>query len=168
MFDEYIELSQKTLDIYTGHDSREDDDGDEIRFDEFIKLLKNNDLTSSKKLYKSESQLVRKYLEHFCWENNGSLDDFQKDFSKWFIAEIERKVKVFQSKDGFTSLSEIVSIDEYKEIADRVIIEFTEQNKDYFSIEEDVSLQVSVKNVQRLDVKIFEFNTLTYYKKNLK
>ena len=40
MFDEYIELSQKTLDIYTGHDSKEDDDGDEVRFDEFIKLLK--------------------------------------------------------------------------------------------------------------------------------
>ena len=31
-----------------------------------------------------------------------------------------------------------------------------------------MSLQVICKNIQRLDVKIFEFNTLTYYKKNMK
>ena len=115
-----------------------------------------------------ETKLVRKYLRHFCEQNNGSLSDYSRDFSKWFIAEIERVVKVTQSKDGFTSLSEVVTIDEYKEIADRVVIKFSEQNKEFFGIDEDVSLQVICKNIQRLDVKIFEFNTLTYYKKNMK
>lgn len=32
---------------------------------------------------------------------------------------------------------------------------------------EDVSLQVIVKNIKLLHVKVFEFNTETYYKKNL-
>ena len=73
-----------------------------------------------------ETKLVRKYLRHFCEQNNGSLSDYSRDFSKWFIAEIERVVKVTQSKDGFTSLSEVVTIDEYKEIADRVVIKFSE------------------------------------------
>ena len=47
------------------------------------------------------------------------------------------------------------------------MLEFTRSNKKHFGVDEDVSLQVICKNVPRLDVKIFEFNTLTYYKKNL-
>ena len=84
------------------------------------------------------------------------------------IAGVERKVKAMLSKDGYTSLSEIIEFEEFKEIADKIILKFSKQNKDYFGVDEDVSLQVICKNIQRLDVKIFEFNTLTYYKKNLK
>ena len=34
-------------------------------------------------------------------------------------------------------------------------------------MDEDVSLEVVVKNIKQLHVKVFEFNTETYYKKNL-
>lgn len=36
-----------------------------------------------------------------------------------------------------------------------------------FTVDEEVSLEVIVKNVKILHVKVFEFNTETYYKKNL-
>lgn len=35
-------------------------------------------------------------------------------------------------------------------------------------VEEEVSLQVIVKNINLLQIRVFEFNTETYYKKNLK
>lgn len=35
-------------------------------------------------------------------------------------------------------------------------------------MDERVELYLKVKNVQKLQVKVFEFNTLTYYRKNLK
>ena len=46
------------------------------------------------------------------------------------------------------------------------MLTFAESNKQNFSIEEAVSLRVAVKNVKQLVVKIFEFNTETYYMKN--
>ena len=35
-------------------------------------------------------------------------------------------------------------------------------------MEEGVTLRVELKNIEKLEIKIFEFNTETYYKKNLK
>lgn len=42
------------------------------------------------------------------------------------------------------------------------------ENKDKFLIEEQVELSLEVKNVQTVHIKVFEFNTLTYYRKTLK
>lgn len=41
-------------------------------------------------------------------------------------------------------------------------------NKEVFAVDEQVSLKVNIKNISFLQVKVFEFNTETYYKKNLK
>ena len=148
-FNEYVKSKNKQLEIYK--ENSENDYGDcqsnqsneeQHSFDKFFGCVNAKEPTEHE-----ETKLVRKYLRHFCEENNGSLSDYSGDFSKWFIAEIERVVKVTQSKDGFTSLSEVVTIDEYKEIADRVVIKFSEQNKEFFEIDEEVSLQVTCKNI---------------------
>lgn len=34
-------------------------------------------------------------------------------------------------------------------------------------MDEEVSVEVNLKNIQKLYVRVFEFNTETYYKKNL-
>lgn len=49
-----------------------------------------------------------------------------------------------------------------------MVLEFSEDNRETFDIEEEVTLNVTVKNIQKLSINIFEFNTETYYKKNLK
>jgi hypothetical protein len=49
---------------------------------------------------------------------------------------------------------------------DKVLLEFNEGNKEVFKIEEEVELKVLVKNIKQLTVKVFEFNTETYYMKN--
>lgn len=45
---------------------------------------------------------------------------------------------------------------------------FSKKNKQTFDINETVQLQVIIKNIKLLHVSIFEFNTETYYTKNLK
>ena len=72
------------------------------------------------------------------------------------------------SKDGMSSLGDEVDLDFFKSIADKVVLEFSENNRETFSIEEEVSLNVTLKNISKLSINIFEFNTETYYKKNLK
>ena len=72
------------------------------------------------------------------------------------------------SKDGMTSLGDDFDIEYYKSIADTVVLDFAEDNKEAFDIEEEVVLNLTLKNVSKLIVNIFEFNTETYYKKNMK
>ena len=48
-----------------------------------------------------------------------------------------------------------------------MVLRFLEHNKEIFKVEEDVKLSLEIKNIQTLYVKIFEFNTETYYKKTL-
>ena len=72
------------------------------------------------------------------------------------------------SKDGMTGLGDDVNFKEYKRIADQTKLEFSEANKESFEIDEEVQFNLIVKNIQKLAVSIYEFNTETYYKKNLK
>ena len=53
-------------------------------------------------------------------------------------------------------------------MCDLVVLEFCKSNKEQFSVQEEVQLKLTLKNISQLHVKVFEFNTETYYKKNLK
>ena len=81
--------------------------------------------------------------------------------------EIEKKTKVMLAKDGLTGLGDDVDLDYFKTVADKVLLEFSENNRETFEIDEEVTLNVTIKNVQKLSISIYEFNTETYYKKNL-
>ena len=48
-----------------------------------------------------------------------------------------------------------------------MIVRFLESNQELFKVSEEVSLSLELKNIQTLYIKIFEFNTETYYKKTL-
>ena len=47
-------------------------------------------------------------------------------------------------------------------------IKFRPENKEKFRPEELVELTIDVKNVETIHVRVFEFNTETYYRKNMK
>lgn len=94
--------------------------------------------------------------------------EYVKDFRADFLNQIERKWQVYLSRDGMNSLDQDkISLDFYKQVADEVQLQFNKQNKELFKVNEEVSLEVVVKNIKVLFVKVFEFNTETYYKKEL-
>ena len=81
---------------------------------------------------------------------------------------MEKEIKVFTARDGYKSLDHSeISLDAFKNLCDLVVLEFCKSNKEQFSVEETVSLKLSLKNISQLNVKVFEFNTETCYKKNL-
>ena len=67
--------------------------------------------------------------------------------------------------DDMTHLN--VDLKKYQSISSEVIVRFLESNKECFTVDEEVHLCLELKNVQTLYIKIFEFNTETYYKKTL-
>ena len=122
----------------------------------------------NKRTLKRDQKMIEKYLTYFCEENNGSLSAYAKDFTRDFLSPFEKKAKVMLSKDGLTSLGDDIDLEYFKSVADKVVLEFSEANRESFNIEEEVTLNLIIKNIQNLSINIFEFNTETYYKKNLK
>ena len=84
------------------------------------------------------------------------------------MKEIEKKVKGYLTDKGLLELGDLFDPKEFKKIQDEVIIRFKETNKETFGVNESVNLTLDIKNVPELVMKVFQFNTETYYKKNLK
>eukprot|EP00347_Sterkiella_histriomuscorum_P022623 403337784 len=114
--------------------------------------------------HETQNELVNAYLEHFCQESAGSLESFKDEFDVEFLKVIEEKIAIFNA-DDLTNLK--VDIKKYQEFSSEVQLKFLESNPDLFKVDDEVQLQLLIKNVQTLYIKIFEFNTETYYKKTL-
>lgn len=118
--------------------------------------------------------MARKYLTHFAFKNQGNLSAFKKKgasyLSQYMIEDIENKTQIYLSRNGMEGLrnNKSITVDLFKQISDQVNLTFCDHNKEKFSVQESVELHLDIKNVQTLHVKVFEFNTLTYYRKNLK
>ena len=75
-----------------------------------------------------------------------------------------------EAGEGLTKIQIDGSVDllkKYQAISSETIVRFLESNAEQFKVEEEVVLTLELKNVQTLFLKIFEFNTETYYKKTL-
>jgi hypothetical protein len=119
-------------------------------------------------------EVVRLYLTHFAFENRGDLSEFKSKTNLFLtvaiVEKIEDRVRVYMSTTGLKDLklNKPLSADQFKNISDEVNLTFLPENKDKFKIEEIVELWLEIKNVSTVHCKVFEFNTLTYYRKTLK
>ena len=115
-----------------------------------------------------DSGIIPKYLEAICQKHNGSLDVYKEHFERPYLKEIEHRVQVFLTDKGLLGLPNDFAPEEFEEIMEQVIITFKETNQEQFKVSEPVHLSLEIKNVPELTIKVFQFNTETYYKKNLK
>ena len=116
--------------------------------------------------------MIKKYLEYFCGQKGGSLESFREDFDAAYLRNIEERVAIYsvEAGEGLTKIQIDGSVDllkKFQAISSETIIRFLESNVEQFKVEEEVVLTLELKNVQTLYLKIFEFNTETYYKKTL-
>lgn len=120
------------------------------------------------------NQVVMDHLEFFAYQNQGNLDTWKPLFKHWMgkhdVERIEDKVRIYQTTTGLKGLklNNPITPEEFKRVCDEVEIQFTPNNQEKFKINEKVELWVEVKNIQTIHYKVFEFNTLTYYRKTMK
>eukprot|EP00347_Sterkiella_histriomuscorum_P016748 403352004 len=119
--------------------------------------------TKQGKWESQQRSFILKYLEIFC-QQKGTLESFKEELDTKYLKTIEERHQIYSS-DDMTNLN--VDLSKYQEVSAEVIVRFLESNQEQFKVNEEVKLSLELKNVQTLYVKIFEFNTETYYKKNL-
>ena len=110
---------------------------------------------------RNEEPLVRDYLLHFFVEDNdcaGFAEWMRDDFLKPLLAEAKITAGIGDPKKWVA----LITPEQYRQIKERVDIDFAPTNPDVFAADAPVKLSVFVKNVPALMVKIFEINTLNY------
>lgn len=115
-----------------------------------------------------EADLIGRYLKLICTKNRGSLQAYENYFEKHYLRGIEKQVLVYLTDKGLIDLGGDVSPSEFKRIQDEVILRFKETNKEKFTVDESVKIALELKNIPELVIKVFEFNTETYYRKTMK
>ncbi|MGB2500164.1 MAG: hypothetical protein ACPIA2_10725 [Mariniblastus sp.] len=109
--------------------------------------------------------LVKDYLHHFLRDAEG-VSKFTPYVRETFLGQQFAMVKILNGIGDAEQWASQLSPDQYKQILERVDIEFAADNKEQFSVNDDVSLSLHLKNVPKLIVKIFEINTGNYYRTN--
>ena len=111
----------------------------------------------------NEEPLVRDYLLHFfvaAPDFNAYTPWIRDDFLKRLFAE----AKITAGVGDPQQWAQWLAPDEYRRLKERVDIDFAPDNPDVFGIGDAVKLTAFVKNVPSMIVKVYEINTLNYYR----
>ena len=110
-----------------------------------------------------DSQLVQRYLENFL-KGAQNVDAFAKFLNREYLERVLAETKILNGIGDSTTWYAKLSATEQKTLRERVELRFAPQNTHQFSASDEVNLQVELKNVSQLIVKIYKINTLNHYR----
>ncbi len=110
-----------------------------------------------------DEALVRSYLLKFL-EGAKDRSKFEPYLDEKWLKRIFAEAKITGGVGKSSEWASLLSPVEFQELKDRVDIEFAPTNREFYGIEDEVSLKLDIKNVPKLMVKVFEVNTLNYYR----
>ena len=113
--------------------------------------------------YKNANDLVKIYLEHF-FKTAKDLKPFDEYLETAYLEKLFYEVKLGLG-ESVPDINRVFSTSEIKKLNDAKEITILDHNRSYFKHGDEVTLQVRVKNVSSIVVKVFEFNVENYYKK---
>ena len=114
-----------------------------------------------------DEPLVRSYLEQFLVEadNYSAYTAYIQDL---YLKHVFAETKVVNGIGDPEKWYSMLPPDLYQRIKERIDLDFAFTNRTEYSSEDSVGLDLYVKNVETLIVKVFEVNTQNYYRENLK
>ncbi len=110
----------------------------------------------------NDEPLVRGYLHHFFVEENYRQFEayLHDDYLKHNYAETKIVLGLGDSERWYSMLPP----EKYQALKERVDIDFAHTNTTVFAADEPVKLDLHVKNVKTLIVKVYEINTRNFYR----
>jgi hypothetical protein len=111
----------------------------------------------------NDEPLLRIYLEHFFKKEN-SYEPFEAYLLDTYLKQIFAETKILAGQGDPARWAALLTPEQYTRLQKRVDIDFITTNSTSFAPDDNVTLDLEVKNVETLLVKIFELNTLNYYR----
>ncbi len=110
----------------------------------------------------NDEPLVRGFLSHFFVKEN-SITPYVTFIKDTYLKPCLAETKIVNGLGDMEQWYSMLSPNDYKDLKERIDIDFAHTNKTQFELNEPVVLDLYIKNVASLTVKVFEINTLNYY-----
>jgi 5-hydroxyisourate hydrolase-like protein (transthyretin family) len=110
-----------------------------------------------------DEALVRDYLKHFFVTSN-SPKEFEPYINDVYLRHLFAETKIENGLGDPETWASQLPPELFRQLKDRIDIDFAPINKTSFGADEPVKLDLFVKNVPTLIVKVFEINTQNYYR----
>ena len=115
----------------------------------------------------NDEPLVRAYLSHFLLDA-ANTKDFEPYINDIYLKHLFAEVKIVNGLGEPEQWAALLPPELFQQLKERIDIDFVSTNKTQFSADEPVALNLHVKNVGTLIVKVFEINTKNYYRDALR
>ena len=115
----------------------------------------------------NDEPLARDYLMHYLVDapNTKAFEPYIHDV---YLTHLFAETKIVNGLGDSEQWASMLPPEQFRALKDRVDIEFLATNKTRFSVDEPVTLDLFVKNVPTLLVKVFEVNTGAFYRTQLR
>ena len=110
----------------------------------------------------NDEPLVRAYLQHF-FQTDDSWESLQAWLKDDYLQQVFAETKILNGLGDVERWASLLTPEQYQQISDRVELNFLPTNRRRFRTEDAVELELDVKNVPSLLVKVFKINTYNYY-----
>jgi hypothetical protein len=111
----------------------------------------------------SDEELVRAFLKHFFVQAESSKE-FEPFVNDVYLRHLFAETKIENGLGDPEQWASLLPPEQFRALRDRVDIDFAWTNKTDFAADEPVQLDLFVKNVPALLVKVFEINTQSFYR----
>jgi hypothetical protein len=112
-----------------------------------------------------DEPLVRSYLQQFFVKET-TYEPYMPLVNDQYLKRVFAETKIVNGLGEGEQWSAMLTPAEHQTLKDRIDLDFAETNKQRFAADDPVSLDLFVKNVRTLIVKVYEINTGNFYRQN--
>jgi hypothetical protein len=113
----------------------------------------------------NDEPLVRSCLAHF-FVDAGNTSEFEPYVNDVYLKHLFAETKIVNGLGEPEEWASMLPPEPFRQLKERVDIDFDYASETQFAAGEQVSLDVHIKNVSTLIVKVFEINTSNFYRQN--
>ena len=115
----------------------------------------------------NDEPLVRSYLQHFFLKEN-LITPYAPYLRDTYLKQVLAETKILNGLGDPEQWSSMLTPTQFKALKDRIDVDFAFTNQPVFAPGDAVSVDLAVKNVKTLIVKVFEINARNYYRDHLR
>lgn len=112
----------------------------------------------------NDEPLVRRYLLHFL-QSESSFNRYAPYVRDEYLQQVFAEAKITQGLGNPEQWYSLLPPAQYQQLKDRVDLDFAPTNPQVFRDKDPVQLDLFVKNVDKLIVKVYEVNTQNFYRR---
>ncbi len=113
----------------------------------------------------NDEPLVRSFLEHFFLTSD-DISPYAPYIRETYLKRILAETRVLAGDKDVERWVSLMTPRYFKQLKERVDIDFAPTNKTYFRAGDPVRIKVDIKNVSKLIVKVYAINTVNFYKQS--